>query len=202
MPPDATQTVIESTGSLYVAPVGTPFPDGYEAPADPWVDLGHISTDGPRPSGFERDAERFYSWQSPKTPIRSVPGQAEPQCLADLLQVNERTLMLYFGGGTWTPGTGGEPDVYTPPLGDPAEQALVIDWFDGARQYRWCFKRTVPIAGGEINLTSAELATWPVRFDILASGDGTPAFEIRLPAAGAATLAAPTGEPVPAGAAA
>lgn len=180
---DASNTVIESTGSLYTAPVGTAFPDAYDEPGVAWVEVGHTSTDGPRPSGFERDAERFYSWQSPKIAIRSVPGTAEPQFLVDLLEVTANTLKLYFGGGTVTPGVGGDPDVFVPPLTDPAECAMLIDWFDGARQYRWCVKRAVPIAGGEVNLASSEMAMWPVRFDLLAPTDGSEWGEIRTPAA-------------------
>lgn len=178
---DATQTVVESKGFLWVAPVGTAFPTAWTAPATPWINVGHSSTDGPRPSGFERDANRFYSWQSPIVPVRSVPGQAEPQFLVDLLQINGQTLMLYFGGGTIVPGSAGSPDVYTPPSTDPAEQALVLDWYDGTRQYRWCVKRTVPIAGGEVALASGELAVWPVRFDVLAPADGSAPFELRIP---------------------
>src|SRR5262245_8747664 len=178
---DATETIIQSTGDVYFAPVGTAFPTGFAAPATPWESVGHISTDGPRPSGFDADTEKFYSWQSPKTAIRTAAGQIEPTFTCDLLQVNEQTLNLYFGPGTTT------GDTYTPDPGAVApEVALVIDIFDGDTQYRWCVKRTQPSAAGEINLTSSELSTFPVRFDMLAAADGSAAFEFRMPPAGAA----------------
>jgi len=176
MPLDATETVIQSTGDVYFAPVGTAFPTLFTAPATPWESVGHITTDGPRPSGFDADSEKFYSWQSPRTAIRSAPGQTEPTFSADLMQVNPNTLSLYFGPGTLT------ADVWTPTPGAVApESALVIDIFDGDDQYRWCIKRVQPSAAGEINLTSSELATFPVRFDMLAAPDNSAPFEFRMP---------------------
>ena len=181
---DAAQTVIESTGHVWVAPLGTAFPAAYTVPAAPWINVGHTSTDGPRPTGWDRDSNPFFSWQSPNVPIRMSLAPAEPQFLVDLLQVNAQTLQLFFGGGTVVAGTAPAPDVYTPPATDPAEQALIIDWFDGTRQYRWCLKRTVPIAGGDVTLTSNELALFPVRFGVLGAADGSGWGEFRYPHVG------------------
>lgn len=182
---DATQTLIESTGDVYLAPVGTPFPTDFDQPAGPWTSVGHITTEGPRPSGFDADTEKFYSWQSPKTAIRTALGQTEPQFAVDLYQVNANTLGLFFGPGTLT------DDVWVPTPGAVApEAAMVIDIFDGDRQYRWCLKRVQPSPAGEINFTSSELATFPVKFDMLAAADGSAPFEFRLPAAATATGAA------------
>jgi hypothetical protein len=180
---DATQTVIESVGYLWVAPVGTAFPTSYTDPATPWVQVGHTTTDGPRPTGWERGANRLFSWQSPNVPIRVQNDPAEPQFLVDLLQVNGQTLQLFFGGGTVVAGTPPAPDVFTPPgpTVGPVEQALIVDWWDGSRQYRWCVKRTSPIAGGDITLASNELAVFPVRFDVLAPADGSGWGEFRYP---------------------
>lgn len=178
---DATETIIETTGDVYFAPVGTAFPLAFADPATPWVSVGHITTDGPRPAGFDADTEKFYSWQSPRTAIRSALGQVEPTFTVDLLQVNPETLSLYFGPGTST------ADVWTPTPGAvPPEAALVIDIYDGDTQYRWCIKRVQPSAAGEINFTSSELATFPVKFDMLAAPDGSAPFEFRMPATGAA----------------
>src|SRR5215510_11913327 len=142
---DATETIIQSTGDVYFAPVGTAFPTGFTAPASPWESVGHISTDGPRPSGFDADSEKFYSWQSPKAAIRTVAGEREPTFTVDLFQVNPTTLELYFGPGVTT------GDSWSPTPGSVTEEAaLVIDIFDGDTQYRWCIKRTQPSAAGEI----------------------------------------------------
>ena len=182
-PVDASTLLVESTGHIYVAPVGTAFPTAFAVPTSPWIDVGHTSTDGPRPTGWERDSDRKFTWQSPNVPVRSVLQPAEPQFLVDLLQVTGQTLQLFFGGGTVTPGTAPAPTVFVPPQTDPVEQALVIDAFDGARQMRWCVKRTMPIAGGDVTLESNEMAVWPVRFDVLAATDGSVWGEIRYPAA-------------------
>jgi hypothetical protein len=176
MPLDATETLIESTGDVYLAPVATAFPTAFTPPADPWESVGHMTTDGPRPSGFDADTEKFYSWQSPKTAIRTALGQTEPQFAVDLYQVNVNTLGLFFGPGTVV------GDVWTPTPGAVApEAAMVIDIFDGDLQYRWCIKRVQPSPAGEINFTSNELATFPVKFDMLAAADGSAPFEFRLP---------------------
>jgi hypothetical protein len=148
------------------------------------VNIGHISTDGPRPTGWNRDANRFFSWNSPSRPVRSYPSPAEPQFQADLLEVNLQTMQLFFGGGTVVLGTPPAPDTYTPPVGDPVEQALIVDWWDATRQYRWCVKRTMPIAGGDVTLSSGDLALFPVRFDVLIPADGSNMFELRWPGTG------------------
>lgn len=173
---NASETVIESGGDVYFAPVGTAFPTGFSAPSAPWLSVGHMSTDGPRPTGFDADSDKFYSWQSPRNPIRTAPGQTEPTFTMDLYQVNADVLGLYFGPGTVTGGT------YVPTVNAiPPEAAVVIDTFDGTRQYRWCVKRTQPSAAGDINFTSSELATFPVRFDMLVPADNSAPFEFRMP---------------------
>jgi hypothetical protein len=185
---NAAETVIESGGDVYFAPVGTAFPLAFAAPTAPWLSVGHMSTDGPRPSGFDADSDKFYSWQSPRNPIRTAAGQAEPTFTCDLYQVNSDVLGLYFGPGSVVGG------VFTPTVNAiSAEAAIVIDTFDGTRQYRWCVKRTQPSAAGEINLTSSELAVFPVRFDMLVPADNSAPFEFRmpLPAATGATAGTP-----------
>jgi hypothetical protein len=191
---NASETVIESGGDVYFAPVGTPFPTAFVAPTAPWLSVGHMSTDGPRPTGFDADSDKFYSWQSPRNPIRTAPGQAEPTFTLDLYQVNSDVLGLYFGPGTVTGG------VYTPtPNAIAAEAAIVIDTFDGTRQYRWCVKRTQPSAAGDINLTSSELAVFPVRFDMLVPSDSSAPFEFRMPAYSSGATAGTPGTWTPAG---
>lgn len=90
--------IIPGTGHVYFAPAGTPQPASLTAPAYPWVDIGHTSSD----NNFKitkdgGDSNILGTWQNP-----ALRERRDPVVYAltfHLLQVTNDTLALYFGGG-------------------------------------------------------------------------------------------------------
>src|SRR5829696_8153110 len=105
---DATELFIPGGGSVLIAPVGTDGPDDTStAWSGTWTDLGYTDENGVTitPGMTLTD---IPAWQS-RYPLRRIVTAETMDIAFSLLQWNEDTISLAFGGGTWDAG------VYTPP---------------------------------------------------------------------------------------
>lgn len=167
--------VVPSGGDLYQAPVGTALPtDLVSPPPAPWANLGYLSDDNP-PSitGLQRDATDLFAWNS-DTALRTSLAPAAPLITAELLQVETKeSFQLFFGGGTFTAGTAGQPDKYdAPTLMTPQEAATIIDVVDSGKTYRMMFPRTQVRANGDMALARQGFVTMPIAMSVLTPSSG------------------------------
>lgn len=90
--------IIPGTGQMYLAPAETVKPASLTAPAAPWVNLGHTSSeDGLTITRDGGDSEVLRTWQNSALRERRDPSTFA--ITAFLHQVDNTVLELYFGAG-------------------------------------------------------------------------------------------------------
>jgi hypothetical protein len=173
MSQNAAEVRIAGNGGLYVAPVGTALPtDPTEALNAAFIELGYSSEDGVTMTPA-RTIEKIKAWQS-RQPVRTSVTEESITISTSLMQWNESTIAMFFGGGSVATDAG--PPVtytYTPPAaGEIDERALVLEWIDGEYTYRLVSERAAASELGEVQLTSTAAAMLPITLELLApTGD-------------------------------
>jgi len=172
----AEDVVVPSGGDVYQAPVGTVLPtDLTTPPAAPWENVGFLSDDNPPTiTGLTRDPTDLFAWNV-DTALRTSLAPAAPVLNMELLQLeSEDPLKLFFGGGTYTPGTPPAVDQFDAPnLSAPVEMATLVDVVDGTKLLRFCFPKTQTRANGDIALGRGAFATMPIAMSILVPSSGS-----------------------------
>lgn len=171
MPLNAQDVRVFSSGHVYLAPVGTAFPDFGSTPAAPWVDMGFMTTDGVTLSAG-RESTDIFAWQS-RDPVRTVVT-AEPKTAAfTMMQTSSAQLQLAFGGGTYTEAD----DVWTftpPAAGTVDERAMLIEFLDGTKTLWWKFPRVINKEAIEMKAVNDDAFTFPVTMSVLTPASGAP----------------------------
>lgn len=168
---DPGETIIAGTGQAYAAAVGTALPTSESSSLNAaFHGLGYHTEDGVSVN-FEPDIVEHQAWQS-KHPIR-VEKNAEAFTVSFvLLQWNEDTVPLAFGGGAITEPTSGHFK-YTPPSESDAiaEKSFVIDVQDGSRIGRFVLPRAVVTESVEATFNRSEMAGLPISLKALQPSD-------------------------------
>lgn len=164
---DADETVIAGTGQLSVAPVGTALPTTPTAGLNAaFIGLGYTSEDG---ASFKSTPEitEHRVWQS-QDAIRRAVKSRELEIGVELVQWNETTVVVAFGGGAIT---GSGPYTYTLPVAGEAlaEWAVVLDVQDGARLMRFVVPRMGITDAVESQFNADNMAGLPIVLKSLAS---------------------------------
>jgi hypothetical protein len=169
----ATHVTVAGTGTVWVAPEGTAIPAALTAPPSPWLDAGYTSDDGVT-IALSREQEEIAAWQA-VDPVR-VLVTSEPKTITfELLEFDRESIVLAFRGGTWV-GTDPGPFTYTPPLAGAQDvRAMIVDGFDGAKQFRFAFPRVQLQGDVEFALVRTDAVRLPLEFAVLAS---TPSWTI------------------------
>lgn len=172
---NAGESVVAGSGEVYVADVGTALPanESSALAAATYHGLGYHTEDG---VGFNYAPEftRHGAWQAQR-PIRIIRGAAGTTFTFALLQWNEDTLDVAFGGGTVTDlGTGHYK--YAPPTDDESinERTVVIDIVDGSDKGRFVVPRAAAVEGVDFTFNDTTMANLPVTIEALepeAGGD-------------------------------
>lgn len=165
---NATEIRVAGTGRVLVAPKNTPGPGDVtsEWPAE-WEDLGFTSEDGVE---FEQDdkVEPVPVWQS-VAPVRFIYEERALNVKFELMQLNQRTVPIYFGGGAVT-NVDGNIQIAIPAAPRPAEMAVGIEFTDdggdGQTQvvHRFLMPRAVVTEAEEAVLTGTDAVKLPVKF--------------------------------------
>lgn len=169
---NANQTIIKSSGDVYVADVNTSPPvaadlsDGEALELAGWDQLGFIHEDGPQFQGFEGEQQVFNVWNV-QAPARTRTELGEPNVLVPFVQWNTNILGLYFPGASVDGGTGDV--VIGSSAGSSEEQALLVVFADGSNYRGFWVARTSANPGGDLTLPDDDFAQLPVRFDILSN---------------------------------
>lgn len=165
------EITVASGGQVYVAPVGTALPTSPTANLNSaFVGLGFASEDGVTIT-VTPDITEFAAWQSRQSVRRELTAQ-ELQASFSLLQWNEETVPLAFGGGSITAVSGGYR--YNFPSGSDSldERAMIIDADDGDRRTRFVFPRGNVVESVESQFTRASMSMLPITFKALEPTDG------------------------------
>jgi len=169
------EIVVASFGQIYTAAVGTTLP---AANTNPKAGLdsgfgyasGYVTEDGVTFS-VTPDVTDIPAWQS-EDPVRRIRTGVETMLSFELMQWNEKTVPLAFGGGEVT--NGGGYYTYTPPSAADglAEKSLVLDWNDGDKNYRIVVPRGTVTEGTETQLQRGASANLSIGFKALAPTGG------------------------------
>jgi hypothetical protein len=169
MTANASQVVVGSGGKVYVAPVGTAEPNtATEALNAAYLDLGYISEDGVSAS-FGVSVEDINAFQS-LLPIRRVVTGRTADVSFTCRQWNADTFSLALGGGSFDVSGGSTYLFYPPANGDAlAENAVIIEWNDGSKNYRLVIRRAVVTDAVETQIVRNAAADLPVTLSVLGS---------------------------------
>lgn len=169
---DAAEIIVGGTGRLYAAPEGTACPSRLTGAIPGFVDLGYTTEDGAKFTD-SKTTNDIRPWQS-FYPVRVHVTQRSAMLEFTLLQWNEDTIPLAFGGGGFTTPAAGEYR-YNPPSPETlAVNALVLDIADGDRNFRICIPRGFVTSNAESTFAKTGPALLPITFTVLANDDGQP----------------------------
>lgn len=170
---DPSEIRVGTTGTLYVAPVGTTLPTTTaSALAAGFVDLGYISEDGPSltPS---MDVSTITPWQS-FYPVKRIVTSRGMEWSFSLMQRNAATFPLAMGGGIIT-SLGAGDFKYSPP--DPSvidERSFVLEVRENDIIDRYVLERGMVTDLGDVSFKRDEATMFDVTISALASDDDEP----------------------------
>lgn len=170
----ATNVRVALTGSVYVAPEGTTFPDTIsEEPGSEFAELGYTTEDGVTFS-VERNTEDIMGWQSTE-PLRTIVTSEPKMATFVLRQLETATWLAAFGGEITEPDDVGNPGefLWTPPApGTLLTQALIVEFNDvgasGDIDYRFLFYRALRQGTSEAQLVRTDAVNLPIEYGMLA----------------------------------
>ncbi len=174
MAQNANESVIAANGAVYIAPEGTTLPgDASTAPDAAFKDLGYISEDGVTfTPAIESDG--LKAWQSLQA-IRTFLTAYDITAAFTMLQWNQDTLELAFGGGQFTDNGDGTWDYLFPKPEERVPVAMVIDGVDGNRKYRIVLDKVELTDTGDVTFLRSDAAGLEVTVTALAGlTDGRP----------------------------
>jgi hypothetical protein len=159
---DDSAVVIPGTGHVYVAPAGTPKPSNLITPEPPWQEMGHTSIDdGLTITRDGGDSEVLGTWQNP-----SLRERRDPVVFAvtlHLLQIDNNTLSLYFGGGDAS-----EAGVFGVNLiSQPQERAMFVRIVDGDNEFPFYIPKASIASDDDVEADVEEFLAWPIRATVL-----------------------------------
>lgn len=165
------EILIAGTGTLYHAPQGTALPGFLSDVLDPaFQAVGYITEDGAKFTDT-KDTNKVMPWQS-FYPVRVHITGRSGQIETTLLQWNEQNMILAYGGGGIIEPQSGEFR-YEPPSPETlAVVAVVIDFTDGDRNFRFAAGRSFVVSATESMWNKTGPALLPVTLEILAPAEG------------------------------
>lgn len=172
---NSSEITVGQSGQVYVAPVGTALPTTPTASLNAaFVGLGYLNEDGATVN-VNPDFQDFNAWQE-FSPVRIDKTAQNAQVSFSLMQWDEDTVPLAFGGGTVTSPSSG---VYRYELPTPStgldERALILDADDGGEHHRWIFPRVIAVEAVETNYRRSAEALLPITARVLIPTGGVAA---------------------------
>lgn len=179
---DADEVVIAGNGAVYVAPADTPLPADIETALNAaFIEVGYLSEDGVTFRDAKTTGE-VSAWQALYA-IRRYVESKEGGLEMVLRQWNEENMKLAFGGGTMTHVTGPPAyHKYHPPAPEDIDyRAMVVEFQDGAEEYRIVVPRGMVTSEIEAQLARTTPADLPITFDFTPEGRPTPGSDATQP---------------------
>lgn len=169
---DADELIVAGSGQAYIGSVGTDEPADAEATLDTdLVGLGYHTEEGVS-TNKTLDIVEHRAWQSRK-PIRRDKESEDFQIGFELMQWEEDSVILAFGGGSIDEVSTGQYK-YTPPSVEDAlaEWMLVVDVIDGDTRGRFVIPRGTVTEGVESVFRANQPAVLPITFRALENDAG------------------------------
>lgn len=176
---DPGETVIGGSGQVYIGAVGSTPPTTEASALTPstWFGLGYHTEDG---ASINQSPEvvRHKAWQT-KADVRRTRESDVFQVTFSLIQFNEQSIPLAFGGGTVT-----EPSAnhykYVPATSSAAEneKALILDVVDGSKILRFYVPRGTVVDGVDSQFARSGMAGLPITFEAMEPDDGTAQWQM------------------------
>lgn len=161
------EIVIAGNGTIYAAPESTELPQYLSEPLDPaFLSVGYTTEDGAKFTDT-KEVNQVRAWQS-FYPVRTHITERSGTIESSLLQWNEANMILAYGGGGIIQPRSGEYR-YEPPSPETlAINALVIDFADGDRNFRFCAGRVFVTSNVESTWAKTDAAFLPLTLEVLA----------------------------------
>lgn len=166
----ASKVRVFGTGELFVAPVGTAAPTtSVIALNAAFLGLGYNTEDG---ITISRDVsiEDITAWQS-ITAVRRVASETTFSLAGTFLQSDATVVSLALGTGAFTGTTDFKADGST--VQGVTERAVVLNFLDGAINYRLYIPRCQVTSDGEVNINRTDAAGYALTFTALAPTSGS-----------------------------
>lgn len=172
MPATGTETVFAAGALVSYAVAETAQPaTPTTAPAAAWNDLGYVSEDG-LDFAYGDEQVEVRAWQAASV-IRRGKLSDELTVGMNLLQWNELTLPVAFGGGTVVAEAGPIYRYRFPAATDGlVERAFLFRWIDGARNFQMWIARAVRTNPTETTLARTAVAQLPLGITALQPNTG------------------------------
>ncbi len=134
-------TLLTSSGRIYLAPWGTDIPTGLDTPNVDWTDVGLISEDGFHPVTTPTFHPRRH-WNS-LAPNWQFPAGVEETVVFTPLEYSEFVNVFEQGGGVWTEGDDGIRRFDPPDRTETVAWSLICDATDETRTVRTVLERCI-----------------------------------------------------------
>lgn len=175
---DVNQIVVAANGVVSVAAVGTTAPtDPTTALAAGWVNLGYVTEAGVKFKDT-KTIQDVNAWQS-FYPVRKIITAKDATLEFSLEQWTINTIMLAFGGGSYTQ-TGSPPKfTYHPPSPSSVDlRAMCIDWQDGTKNFRLYIARGLVQDAVETQLVRQNASELPIVFAAVPTSSSVDAYTL------------------------
>lgn len=178
---DRNRILVPQLARVFLAPVGTPSPDGPTAVLDAaWIEVGFFTPDSLQWS-TDPKFEEVRSHQS-NFPTRRFQTEDAATLEVDLQEWSEFNFRAVYGGGTVvtvTPTGGGTPYYkFSPPaIGARTQTAAIIEIIDGTKNYRRIIPRCEQTEGVELKFDKGSETVLPLRLSVIGSDIGDPWFD-------------------------
>lgn len=160
------QLVVGGTGTIWVAPVGTPLPTTPTAtPNSLFLSLGYTTEDGVKFTD-ERTLAEINAWQS-FYPVRRIITGRNATVEFTLEEWDRKSISLAFGGGTWSSPSAGVYK-YAPPSPSTIDtRAMIIDVVDGTENYRILIPQGMVTSNTETTFSRTGASLLPITFGVV-----------------------------------
>lgn len=161
------EIIIGGNHRVHVAPEGTTLPTSISDLLDgAFVDLGYTEQTGvkftdTKTIGKVLPSQSFY-------PVRQYVQDREATVEFSLLQWNEESLILAFGGGTVTEPSVGKFRYHPPAPQSIGVSAMVVDIQDGTRNFRITIERGFVTSNTVSTFSRTAAGMLPITFSVLA----------------------------------
>jgi len=170
---DSDQIVVGANGENYTAPEGTPLPANEGSSLNgAFVEVGYADENGVTLTDTATIAD-VKVWQS-FYPARRIVTDRVFTTGFNLRQWSKGTVELAFGGTV--SDLGGGHFKLSPPAPEHLDiRALIVDWHDGAKNYRLVVPKCIQTASVNTKIARAAAADLAVTLSVLAEeGDNEP----------------------------
>lgn len=164
--------LVPQTGSkIYVAPIGTALPAGWDTALNAaFVDVGFISDDVPEIAP-ETTTNEIKDWVGDDVRVSTSTSWS---ITMPMLETNKESLELAFGGGTWT--AAGTDGVKFVPGEQDQERAIVVHMVDGDFVDRYVAQRAGVTEISSLSPSAEDGTVWAVTLKVLAPASGDKHF--------------------------